>query len=273
MKTIVPSKKVLLVVLLTTSLRFAFADDHLIFTNPNLVSGTSLELNAVYRFDNVLTNVYALVSIDSLINGATVADIDDNSSGAGYTDALQPRINIPGDANGYLHEAYAVFKITFYNSLTDGAITLQSVGATALDIDGNDNVKEFAEINMNGGSAKYMSITPDISVISLLNGILGGLKFRADNILGIERDGIDTSSMANMFSVTNNDVNSFQAKYGAKSTDTGLTTRQFSLYMKGFQYPSQVTLPVKLIDFSAKYNQANVLLTWKSSQENQFKLL
>ncbi len=270
MKTIVPSKKVLLVVLLTTSLRFAFADDHLIFTNPNLVSGTPLELNAVYRFDNVMTNVYALVSIDSLINGATVADIDDNSSGAGYTDALQPRINIPGDANGYLHEAYAVFKITFYNSLTDGAITLQSVGATALDIDGNNNVKEFAEINMNGGSAKYMSITPDISVISLLNGILGGLKFRADNILGIERDGIDTSSMANMFSVTNNDVNSFQAKYGAKSTETGLTTRQFSLYMKGFQYPSQITLPVKLIDFSAKYNQTNVSLAWKSSQEVNF---
>ncbi len=270
MKTIVPSEKVLLVVFLTTSLRFAFANDHLIFTNPKLVSGSALQLKAVYRFDSVMTDVYALVSIDSLINGATVADIDDNSSGVGYTDAFQPRITIPGDPNGNLHEAYAVFKITFYNSLTDGVVTLQSIGTTALDIDGNDNLKEFVEINMNGGSAKYMSTTPDISVLSLLNGIPGGLKFRADNVLGIERDGIDTSSMANMFSVTNNDVNSFQTKYGANSKETGSSTRQFSLYMKGFQYSSQITLPVKLVDFSARYDQTDVSLSWKSSQEVNF---
>jgi hypothetical protein len=188
----------------------------------------------------------------------------------GYTDAFQPEITIPGDSYNRLHEAYAVFKITFYSSFTNSVTTLESVGATALDIDGNANLKEFAELNMDGGTAKYMSITPDISVFSLLDGLLGRLKFRADNILGIERDGIDTTSLANMFSVSNTNINTFKIKYGAKSTLKNSTDRQFSVYMKGFQYPSEITLPVKLVDFSAKYDQTKVSLSWKSSQEINF---
>ncbi|MFI5187375.1 MAG: T9SS type A sorting domain-containing protein [Chitinophagales bacterium] len=269
MKTTVPFKKTLLVFFLLITFRLAFAVDHLIFKSPTLVSGTALKLNAVYRFDNIMPNVYALVSIDSLINGATVPIFDDNSAGTGYTDAFQPQVTIPGDPHGNLHESYAVFKITFYNSLTNGVITLQTVGATALDIDGNADLKEFDEIDMNGGNATYMSTTPDISVVSSLNSS-GKSKFRGDNILGTERTGIDTSALGNMFSVTNSTINSFKIKFGAKSKLNGSSSRQFSLYMKGFQYPNQLTLPVKLIDFSAQYDQTNVSLTWKSAQEIDF---
>jgi hypothetical protein len=66
--------------LLLTGFRAAFAADHLVFKNPSLVSGTALQLNALYRFDNIMPNVYALVSIDSLVNGASVAILDDNSA-------------------------------------------------------------------------------------------------------------------------------------------------------------------------------------------------
>lgn len=269
MKTIVPFKKTFFVLALLITSRFALAVDHLVFKNPSLTSGTALKLNAVYRFDNVMPNVYALVSIDSLINGASVALFDDNSAGTGYTDAFQPQVTIPGDSHGNLHESYAVFKITFYNSLTNGIITLQSVGATALDIDGNADLKEFDEIDMNGGTATYMNATPDISMISSLN-LSGKSKFRGDNVLGVERTGIDTAALGNMFSVTNSNINSFKIKFGAKSRLTGSSSRQFSLYLKGFQYPNQVTLPVKLVDFAAKYNQTNVSLTWKSAQEIDF---
>ena len=47
-------------------------------------------------------------------------------------------------------------------------------------------------------------------------------------------------------------------------------TRQFSLYMQGFQYPNQVTLPVKLLDFTANYMKPNALLNWSTSQEHNF---
>ena len=165
MKTFVPFKKNLLAFLFLIGFHSAFAGDHLVFQNPSLVSGTALQLNAVYRFDNIMPNVYALVSIDSLVNGAKVAIFDDNSAGVGYADAFQPQITVPGDPAGKLHEAYAVFKITFYNTLTDDVVNLQTVSATALDIDGNATLKEFADINMGGGSATYMSTTPDIAVI------------------------------------------------------------------------------------------------------------
>ena len=50
--------KVLFVIFLTTTLKLAYADDHkgssndhLVFSNPTLVSGTQLSLGAVYRFN------------------------------------------------------------------------------------------------------------------------------------------------------------------------------------------------------------------------------
>jgi hypothetical protein len=273
MKTFVPFKNSLLVASLVIAAQFASADtkpaDHLVFNNPKLKSGTDLKLGAVYQFKNVMSGVDALVSIDSLVGGASVSILDDNSGGLGYSDAFQPAVTIPGDSKGKLHEAYAVFTITFYNNTTNAITTLQSVGATALDIDGNATLKELAEINMAGGSASFMSTSLDIAVTNLL-GLLSKVKYRADNILGIERDGIDTSALGNMFSVSNTNISSFKIKYGAKSTMTTSTARQYSLYMKGFQYPNQVTLPVKLENFSAKYNQSDVTLTWKSATETDF---
>ncbi len=239
---------------------------HLGFSKPKLISGKALQLGAVYRFDEIAPNTYALVTIDSLVNGAQVDEIDDNSTNVGYTDAFQPRVNIPGLLNSFSHEAYAVFEMAFYNSGDNSLINLQTVNATALDIDGNATLKEFVEIEMGGGSATYMSTTPDISVIS----ILSGLKFRADDVLGIERTGIDTSAFANMFTVSKNNVSSFKMKFGGTSLQDGSSVRQYGVYMQGFQYPNQITLPVKLVDFTANYTNPNALLNWSTSQEHNF---
>ena len=273
MNTNVPFKKTLLAFSLVVSFIAAYADDkpkdHLVFTNPKLISGSQLQLHSVYQFKDVMPGIDANLSIDSLVGGATVATIDDNSDGVGYSDALQPQVTIPGKNLGLLHEAYAVFGVSFLNHSTNSAVALQSVAATALDIDGNLTLKEFAEINMEGGSASFMSNTLDIAVTRLLS-LLGNSKFRADNILGIERTGIDTAALGNMFSVANNNISSFKIKYGATSLLTGGTTRQFSLYLKGFQYPNQITLPVKLVDFSANYSKPAISLSWKSAQEIDF---
>lgn len=239
---------------------------HLGFGKPKLISGKALKVGAIYRFDEITPGIYALLTIDSLVNGAQVDDIDDNSNGVGYTDALQPRVNIPGLRNSVSHDAYAVFTMDFYNSTTNGSVNLQTLNATGLDIDGNATLKEFDEIDMGGGTATYMSTTPDISVIS----ILSGLKYRASNILGIERDGIDTSAFANMFTVSKSNVSSFKMKLGGTSLQTTSSVRQFSVYMQGFQYPNQITLPVKLVGFTANYNNPNALLNWSTAQEHNF---
>ena len=94
MNTIVPFKKTLLAFSLVVSFIAAYADDkpkdHLVFTNPKLISGSQLQLHSVYQFKDVMPGIDANLSIDSLVGGATVATIDDNSDGVGYSDALQP---------------------------------------------------------------------------------------------------------------------------------------------------------------------------------------
>jgi hypothetical protein len=62
MKTFVVFKTTFLVFFLLSTFRSAFAIDHLAFNNARKVSGGPLKLNTVYRFDNVVPNVYALVS-------------------------------------------------------------------------------------------------------------------------------------------------------------------------------------------------------------------
>jgi hypothetical protein len=114
-----------------------------------------------------------------------------------------------------------------------------------------------------GAIAKYMSTTLDISLLNMLLG-----KFRADNILGIERDGIDTSAYSNMFTTTNSGISSFTVRYGTNTLLPTNDRRQFSMFMKGFTYPNQITLPVELVSFSAMLNtNNNVDLRWTTSFE------
>ncbi len=232
------------------------------FENPVLQTApsTDLKVGAKYLFSNVETDVDALVTIDSLINGATINKIDDNSNGSGYKEAFQPAIQ----SGSVIGMSYAVFTIRFVKHAdTTVPAKLPVVNATALDLDGNNNLKEFARINMGtGGIMNYMIATPDISVSLLSAG-----DFIGQNILGIERNGIDTSSLANMFTASNTDISSFKLKYGSVNSNTSSPVRQYSLYMKRFDYPGNV-LPVKLLSFSAMLNNNNrVDLKWSTVTE------
>lgn len=231
------------------------------FKNAKLetASNTNLKKGAVYLFEDVMPGVDARLKIDSLVNGATVVKIDDNSNGLGYKDALQPEIK----SGNVIGRSYAVFKITFYEANTTNVKTLQTVNATALDIDGSTLLKEFAEIRMGSGAiANYMGTSLDISLLNLLFG-----KYRADNILGIERDGIDTASFRNMFTSRNTGISSFTVNFGTTTLLHASDSRQFSLYMKGFTYPNQVTLPVELVSFTATLNNKQTDLKWTTATE------
>lgn len=228
------------------------------FENPSLQSGSALQVGAKYLFSNVKNNVDAVVSIDSLVNGAEVNKIDDNSNGTGYKEAFQPAIQ----AGGVIGESYAVFTIKFYLHSSTTLTTVPVVYATALDIDGNNTLKEFARINVgNGGIMNYLAATPDIAVSTISGGY-----FMAANILGIERTGIDTSALANMFTATNYNVSSFTVKYGTITTNPSNAVRQYSLYLNQFNY-GQSVLPVKLASFTATLNNSKTSLNWTTASE------
>jgi hypothetical protein len=183
--------RLMLFVVMTASglLTQAQTSQGLIFNGYVIESGVDKQVGVVYRFNNVATNTDALVALDSLINGAQLSDIDETSTGLGYDNAFQPRIAIPAGTG----TSYAVFTVKFVKSGTANSVTLPEVGATALDIDGNATLKEFNEIDMNGGTMSYMSLTPQISVTSILTG------FKGINLLGVELTGIDTLAQTNMF--------------------------------------------------------------------------
>jgi hypothetical protein len=229
------------------------------FTNPQPVGATSLSVGARYRFASVNDTTDAVVRIDSLINGASVESIDDNTPGTGYAFAFQPRVRA-----GNTGKSYAVFTISFYKKGTNTPVSLQYINGTPIDIDGNASLKEYAEIDMGTGSTlSYMSSTMDISLQQVGSGI-----FRAQNILGIERDNLDTVSYNNMYTVANTDMSSFKVKYGAVTTNNAHSVRQYSLYMKGFSYTPLHTLPVKLKTFNANLKGDNVVdLTWTTAME------
>jgi hypothetical protein len=280
MKTFVPFMKLVSAVVITVFLSAAVSaqtgignansggngndllNSGLKFNNYTLETGstTSLKKGAIYLFSNVISGVDARLKIEDLVGGAKVTKIDDNTADLGYRDAFQPEIQ----SGNIIGSSYAVFSISFYQAGTQIPAYLQQVNATALDIDGNVNLKEFAEINMGtGGAAKYMSTTLDISLLDMLLG-----KFKGTNILGVERSGIDTTAWSNMFTAGNKNISSFTIKYGTNTLLPSNDTRQFSMYMKGFTYPSQVTLPVDIISFNAMLegtNKAN--LTWVTATE------
>jgi hypothetical protein len=266
MKTFVPAlQKLRQSIIALIVLTFAGLASHaqssngLIFENPVHQSGTALQVGAKYLFPDVGNNADAVITIDSLINGAKVETIDDNGNGVGYKHAFQPRIQ----SGNIIGMSYVVFTVQFFEKGTTTPKTMQTVNATAVDLDGNSTLKEIATINMGTGSTvNYMSATPDISVAAILPGV-----FHGQNVLGIERSGIDTSAMANMFTANNSNISSFSIRYGTITTSPSAVVRQFSLYMKGFNYPGS-TLPVKLASFTATLTTSNKAdLKWTTASE------
>jgi hypothetical protein len=205
--------------------------------------------------------VNATVTIDDLVGGAQVSKIDDNSGGLGYVSSFQPEIKIPGGTG----ESYAQMTFRFYKSDNATPQVIDSLRATGVDIDGNLQLKEFVEINMNGGTASFLSSLLDINILNLL-----GNSIRGANLLGIERNDIDTSAWGNMYTVRKSGVTQFTAKFGATTVlHNSNSNRQYSLYMKGFNLPNQIVLPIKLESFTAMLNNTGnkVDLRWVTSSE------
>ena len=100
---------------------------------------TCLAQGSVWRFSNVVvsgsgpTQRDALITISALVNGATLATIDDTVNGTGPR--FQPNVVSPNNANA---TAYAKFNIKF---VAPGTTTTAAVGGevyeTAFDVDGD----------------------------------------------------------------------------------------------------------------------------------------
>jgi hypothetical protein len=200
------------------------------------------------------------VKVDSLIGGATIVKIDDNTGGLGYIEGFQPEIR-----SGSANSSYAVFTIDYKVTGTSVNHTMNTFALTALDIDGTNAIKEFAQFDLGPGATSAYMVTPT----SILVTQMGPGSFRGTNADGRDNNGIDTLKKENMFSVTNSNVSSFTIKMGVLKTTTSQTSRQYGIYMKGFVYPTLATLPVEMKSFTATLNSEykKVDLNWVTATE------
>lgn len=250
-----PTVKRAFVLVLVLLLNSQAGFSQIYFNNPQLVSGTDLQQGAVYRYDNVAPFANALVTISHIENGSTILHMDEN--GFGYDGGFQPLIK-----SGGMNESYVTFTFQFVHSITGQPFLFPTMNAMILDIDGSNQMKEFAELNMNDGVSALMNATPHIALQNNINQVI------AHNTAGVEIGGISTSATEVMFQVAGMNISTFEVKFGVNSETGSHASRQYSLYFNNFTLPS--TLPVSLLSFQANLQDKNALLSWSTTNHYNF---
>lgn len=230
---------------------------------PTLISGTALSIGAKYRFLNVANKINADVTIVSATGGATVTNIDDNTSTK--PEAFSPIVLIPANSIGMVEFNIEYFKADNSGG-NGGSKDLKDLSVTAYDIDGftsgTASIKEIDMLDLGaGGTVSFLSNALQINVIQ------NGSQFTATNIAGINYDGTDTSAKQVMFTVTNQKVSSFTYKAGANNGFSFAYPRQFAIYFKAFDYIAAALLPVKYQSFTGNAVNKSVVLNWVTAQE------
>jgi hypothetical protein len=255
-------KSVLFILFVTyTQLSFSQARPDYTFQNSTLIAGTAGQVGAIYRFPSVKAGVDGLVRISAIAGGATLQAIDRTADG--FNEAFQPEIRVSGRRDGYID-----FQITFVGTgTTTDSLRQPEVRASALDIDGDRRginvLHEYNEINMNGGTFDYNTLTTQLQVLPVVTP--SGVAFRGTNLTGVLYGAaVDTSALDIMYTVRNANIRTFTWRTGVNNLlSNSQGTRYASLYFKSFTYPNSVLSVPKVLDFKGSSDGSMVALTWK----------
>jgi len=236
---------------LTSFSDFAIAfNDDMEFADPTLISGQYGEVDAIYRFDNAMQNVDVWVKIEAIENGASLIDVDNNSSG--YGEAWQPFVEGPANTASSI-----TWRLIFKVAGTAVDTTLSIVAITAVDVDGSANIREVIE-----GSAIYSYASYPGTNITITNTATG---YRAVSDYQTFSS-IDTSDKEGMFQINYRDVNNFVYRTGMINEQSVSETRQNALYFHSF-FNWNMALPVELVYFNASLDGKRVMTAWKTASE------
>ena len=245
----------------------------LVFKNPSLISGTALLDGAQYRFYNVGSGLDAILEIKNRSAANVVVNNIDITS-TGWDKSLQPEAGISGTVAAN-QNWWVRFHLTFYNAGTMQKKAVNQFAITSLDMDGNGgSLREWIEMDKVTSIAfsQVNNLTDNLlnTVVDFVNLDNNGQDHKVTGV-NVDYPGIDTASTNIMASYNFNNKSQFDfylgGKTGASSNSSAM--RMNSLWFRQFNLNAS-TLPIKLVDFSAKYNKSNVTLSWKSSQEINF---
>ena len=227
------------------------------FKNFSLESGTALSQGSVYRFSNVCAgNVDALVTVTEL-NRVTLVHID--SMFTGTDDGFQPLLSSTGGKGDH----YAVFNVVFVTAGTTVPLNVVNFSGTFYDLNGNNQINEYASTTMENANWEYSNENPAVQVTQSGDTITG---VSENNNLG---QTIDTANKSNSFIVSATTLSAFTVKFGFIQDVNGWSGNdQFSLLFTG--QSSTTILAVRLQNFNAQLRGDQVQLKWTTSMEENF---
>lgn len=242
----------------------------LAFKNNHIESGTAGADGAVYRFENVGNNIDARIKIvgrSSQLVRISSIDLDNT----GYSNAFQPQISYNNGNAPANTTWWADFDINFVSKGTTSPVAVSSFNLTAIDIDGDGgNLNEF--VHFYNASSYLLENNSQLTVQSVTQLILD-LLTPGRAFIGPKTNytNIDVTATRVMTTLTYTNKNSFRVRAGG-STGNGSSSvadRMYSLWFKGFNFntPVQITLPVKMVSFSATLNDDKANLKWTTASE------
>jgi hypothetical protein len=241
---------------------------NLSFTNPSLYSGTAGNDNAVYRFPSVNNNLDAFVKINGR-SSTLVSLVNIDLTSTGFNKAFQPQVSYNNGSTNSAVSWWMEFEVTFVNQNTATPAIVNTFMLTALDIDGDNN--RLHEWDAFYGLSSYtVESNSQLQVSNLMQTIAADSQAVGKTFDGVttQYNGIDTSITSVMTTVTYNNASTFKFRTGGTTTGRADDTqRMYSTWFKNFTYTAPVTLPVKLISFTAALNQDKVDLKWATSSE------
>ena len=251
-------------VLLATLLIFSFSlvraqsclSPAMSWRNPTLISGTALQMNAVYKFQSVTPGVYALVTILDVVGGATLTSIDDMTYG--YNAAWQPVVKTPTAQVAV--DAYVSFKVEFKDSVGNSNHTFNCFQLSYIDVDGdNNNIREFVATK---GFDSYVVANNTTLTISQVSGLTQATAALQDY------PGLDTTAYRT--NINYQFTNKYQINEIRIGTRVNATHSVVNRYTCG--YYAQISmpfplLPLKYLSFDAVVSDNKVTLKWITTQE------
>lgn len=265
----------------------------------------SLTPGAIWRFRNMAVvnsvTVNAEITVDGIFQ-ANLDAVDDNSavdqSNASIASWFAPRIGPDQNLNGTNRRGYVQFTIAFYknasgsnnNSDADFAnsVNLLNINYVHYDVDGNDaNNANPGGAGQTAGSwfretgvAKRISATNPAVLANATTEMVSysyadagsttwagfvGTVCERDNLTRCSQVASSFSYLGALASIT------FRLGYDYNAGgNVGAPVRQYGTRLGCFNFPDQVTLPVKLLGFSASYKAGQTILNWQTENEVNF---
>lgn len=264
-------------------------------------NGNHLGTGAVWRFRNIAVvnnvTINAEVTVDNISN-AVLDNIDDDGaldqSNQSIASFFAPRIGPGTNLNGSNRRGYVQFTMTFFRNSTGtnnntnadflNSVSLANINYVHYDIDGN-TANDGNNSSLPGswfretGVAKRLTANNPIILADAQTELVaynysdGGSTWAGFAGSVCDREGVTRcSQIASSFSYNGSQPSiTFRMGYDYNAgANVGNVIRQYGSRLGCFNFPSQITLPVKLLGFTGSYRNNSTVLSWETENEINF---